>query len=84
MSYATQGSHLYAGGDSYGQVPQHVLLNDEDEEDMESDNQLLNSEEMNPEFKGEHANYANIEPGFQPEDPNNCRSLEFQSALNWP
>ena len=70
MSFATQGSHLYAGGDSYGEVPQYEHLDDEDEEDVESESRLLNSEEMNPEFRGEHTSYSNNEPGFQSENPN--------------
>ena len=63
MSYATQRSHLYAGGDTYGQVPQHELLEAEDEGNMESENQLLSNEEMNPDFRGEPG-YSNSETGF--------------------
>ena len=47
-----------------------MCIRDRDEEDVESENQLLNSEEMNPEFRGEHTSYSNNKPGFQPENPN--------------
>ena len=60
-----------------------MLLEDEDEANMESDNQLLSNEEMNTDFRGEPS-HSNSESGFQSENPQQSHKSQGSESYSDP